>query len=132
MHVPRRLPHRQRLWAPIMLAAGLSACTRWQVQSVSPQQVLETRQPQKMRVTRTDSTEVVLEQPRIVSDTLYGISAGTPRAGNHPSGEGIALADVSQVAIRRTDPAATTAVVLGSAAVVGGVFLAIYISELEE
>jgi hypothetical protein len=115
-----------------MMAASISACTRWQVQSVSPQQVLETRQPQKIRVTRTDSTEVVLEQPRIVSDTLYGISAGTPQAVNHGSGEGIALADVSRVAIRRTDPVATTGLVLGSAAVAGGIFLAIFISNLEE
>jgi len=132
MQTPIKFPHPQQLRAPIMMAACLSACTHWQVQSVSPQQVLETRHPQKIRVTRADSTKVVLAEPRIVGDTLYGVGARSPRAAHQPPGEGIALADVSQVAIRRTDPAATTLLVLGSAAVVGGVALVVFVSSLPE
>jgi hypothetical protein len=72
----RTLPHRQRLrsamvWS-ILGTNCVGACTHWEVQSVSPQQVLETRHPEKIRVTRTDRTELVLSQPRIESDTLYG------------------------------------------------------------
>ena len=118
MQVPRRPRHPQRLRGPIMMATCLAACTHWQVQSVSPQQVIETGQPKKIRVTRTDRTEVVVDQPRIVSDTLYGSRAGSPRAADHTTDEGIALADVSRVAIRRTDAAATTLLVLGSTAVI--------------
>lgn len=132
MQVPRRPPHPQRLRGPIMMATCLAACTHWQVQSVSPQQVIETRQPKKFRVTRTDSTDVVLEQPRIVADTLYGVRAGSPRAADHATDEGIALADVSRVAIRRTDLAATTVLVLGSAAVIGGVVAAIIVSSIPD
>jgi hypothetical protein len=103
------------------MATCLAACAHWQVQSGSPQQVIETRQPKKIRVTRTDRTEVVVDQPRIVSDTLYGSRAGSPRAADPATDEGIALADVSRVAIRRTDVAATTLLVLGSTVVIGGV-----------
>jgi hypothetical protein len=124
------LPRRRRLRWSLMTATYVCACTHWQVQSVSPQQVLETRKPQKIRVTRTDRTEVVLSQPTIVSDTLYGISAGSPRGTNQPLGEGIALADVSRVAIRRVDPVRTTALVVGSAVVVAGAIVAIAVSSV--
>ena len=51
----------------LLLAVGwLSACTSWTIQSASPQQVLAEHQPEKVRVTRADSTTVVLNQPEIV------------------------------------------------------------------
>jgi hypothetical protein len=48
----------------VLALTGLSACTSWQVQSASPQQVLAERRPEQVRVTHTDSTTMVLNQPR--------------------------------------------------------------------
>jgi hypothetical protein len=103
----------------VLLTASLTACTKWQVQTLSPQQVLATRHPDKIRVTRADSTQVVLTKPQIVGDTLYGMAAGQ---------RGVALADVSRVSIRRGDPLATGSVIGGTAAVLTGVGLIIWAS----
>ena len=132
----RTLPHRQRLrsamvWS-ILGTNCVGACTHWEVQSVSPQQVLETRHPEKIRVTRTDRTELVLSQPRIESDTLYGVSGGSSRGGGQGTAEGIPLADVSRVAISRVDPAATAGLVVGSGAVVFGIIVVIALATIPE
>lgn len=118
MRAPGRLPHPRRLSASIMMAASLSACTHWQVQSVSPQQLLSERKPNRIRVTLTDREEVVLRQPQIVKDSLYGVrSSSTPQPGGRAR-EAVALADVDHVAIRKTDPLATTLLLVPAAAVV--------------
>ena len=57
----------------VVVFAYLSACTKWQVQQVSPQQLLIQGQPEKLRVSLVDNTEVVLERPEIRGDSLYGV-----------------------------------------------------------
>lgn len=59
----------------VLAAWSSSACTHWKVQSAFPEQVVSARRPQKVRVTRNDSSRIVLRRPEIVGDTLYG----TPR-----------------------------------------------------
>ena len=108
----------------LLLAVGwLSACTSWTIQSASPQQVLAEHQPEKVRVTRADSTTVVLNQPEIAGDTLYGMGQ-SQASGGHADRSGVALADVKSVAIRKGDATKTVLLGVGSAAVgVGTLYL---------
>jgi hypothetical protein len=62
-------PHAGR-FTRLALSGLLAGCTQWQVQSVPPQQLVATRHPGRIRVTRPDSTKVVLTDPVIVGDTL--------------------------------------------------------------
>jgi hypothetical protein len=108
----------------VLVFAYLSACTKWQVQEVSPQQVLTQHQPEKLRVSLVDNMEVVLGQPEIRGDSLYGVrdeSGLRPGAPRRPPSHGTAaalpLADVEKVAIRTLNPVTTGLVVgLGVAA----------------
>lgn len=54
-------------------------------------QVVAEKQPSRIRVTRLDSTHVVLSNPSVTGDTLVGERNGTRRA--------IPLSDVSSVAL---------------------------------
>ena len=114
----------RRLTCCLLLPAFLAGCSSWYVQEVSPQQLLTEEQPGKIRVTLTDGSQVVLQQPRVSGDTLMGRVAGK---GRTPSGEmfvseqmSIPLSDVADVAIQRTDAGKTTAFILGTVVVVGG------------
>ena len=49
----------------VLAAWSSSACTHWKVQSAFPEQVVS-RRPQKVRVTRNDSSRIVLRRPEIV------------------------------------------------------------------
>ena len=112
----------------VLLAASLTACTKWQVQAVSPQQLLAEHQPARVRVTRADRTAIVLRQPELVSDTLYGIARDS--AGPAGPRQGVPLSDIAQIAIRRRDPLATGLLALGSAALAAGVGVLIWASSL--
>jgi len=103
---------------PIFLA-GTAAFTKWQVQPASPQQLLSERLPEKIRVTRTDHTQVVLMRPGVVTDSVYGIldesrvrleQAGG-QVSRHGAREAIAFRDVGEIAIRKTDPVTTSLLV---------------------
>ena len=101
----------------VLLTASLTACTKWQVQAVSPQQLLAERQPARVRITRADHTAIILRHPELVGDTLYGIARDS--AGPAGPRQGVPLSDIAQVAIRRQDPLATGLLALGSAALAG-------------
>jgi hypothetical protein len=90
-----------------VLTTSLAACSSWQTHGVSPQQLLVTQHPGKIRVTRTDSSKVVLTDPEIVGDTLYGRDTGAGSSTSATGREGVALGDVGHVSLRRKDPFAT-------------------------
>jgi hypothetical protein len=111
----------------LLLAAwSSSGCAHWKVQSATPRQVVEgiasTRRPLDLRVTRDDGSRIVLRRPELVGDTLYGaprngrVSTGSPRPA-------VALADVSEVALRRLNVAGTTVLALGTLALAGVIAL---------
>jgi hypothetical protein len=100
----------------------LAGCTQWRVQSVPPQQLVAAQHPGRVRVTRPDGTQVVLSDPEIVDDTLYGIEAGKGRASAHR--EGIPLHDVAHVSVRKSDPFATGVLIgVPAAALVGAALI---------
>ena len=120
----------RRLTCYLLLPAFLAGCSSWYVQEVSPQQLITEEQPGKIRVTLTDGSQMVLEQPRVSGDTLMGKFA--PK-GFAPSAQvqlkrgeqvNIPLSDVTDVAIQKTDAGKTfVRVAVVGAAVVGLMYL---------
>ena len=73
-----------------------TGCQGWHTEPAAPAQVLAVRQPSTLRITRSDGSEVVLEQPALRGDTLVGMV----RYNSSHSETQIPLADVRTVAIR--------------------------------
>ena len=117
----------RRILSCLLLPAYLSSCTSWQVQGVSPQQVIEREQPSLIRVTRTDRSEVFLDDPQVSGDTVIGFRRDTTwdsiyEATDTSAVLEIPLADISQVAIRKTDVGKGVLAVLGVAALTAAVW----------
>jgi len=74
----------------LMLLAG---CGRWVPQPLVPQAVIEEDHPDRLRVTRIDSSRVELRQPRVESDSLKGMAGHETRS--------IPLAEVAYVSLHR-------------------------------
>ncbi len=122
----------RRILSCILLPVYLSSCTSWQVQSVSPEQVVEEEQPSQVRVTTTDQSEVVLEAPRVSGDNLLGLGdrhvswAGSAYAvSDTGSALKIPLADISHVAIKKTNT--TNSVLLGLGIAAGAFAVAVVV-----
>ena len=112
-----------RLCAVVQLAFFLPACSTWRTQPVAPQELLETQHPRSIRVTQTDGSQLILEEPEIQGDTLYG-RAWEPVGGRAAERTSMALAHVEQVSIRKTDGTKTGLLVLGGVAAAFGVYVA--------
>jgi hypothetical protein len=89
----------------ILLPAYLSACTGWQVQQVAPETLLSEEQPEQVQVRTTSHAEIVLDDPVVSGDTLYGTA---------PAGRmAIPMSGVESLAIKKTDAGKTVLLVLG-------------------
>ncbi len=109
---------------PAAALLSLSACMSWRSEPVSPAHLISTKKPPVVRVTRLGSSKVILEDPEVARDTLYGrprSSSGDKVAG--PAA--IALADIEKVEIYKSDPGKTLLLVGG----IGMVTLAIFCAE---
>src|SRR5439155_927075 len=82
---------RRRI-ACTLLLYYLAACMSWHVEEeVSPLQVISAQHPRTVRLTRTDGSRVVLDEPRIAAgDSVVGVHYGVPSS--------VAVSDVTQVA----------------------------------
>lgn len=58
--------------APLVLVALMTACQGWRVETVPPAEYVAQERPDRIQVTRTDRTKVVLYTPSIVGDSLRG------------------------------------------------------------
>jgi hypothetical protein len=101
--------HRPPLWT-ILAATMLAACTGCKVQSASPEQLIASQQPSAVRVQRQDGSRVVMKSPRIVSDSLLGLSEEMPTS--------IPLGVISKVEVRRLNVLSTLELVAGVVALV--------------
>ncbi len=113
-----RIRHRQlqRVIACILLPCYLLACSSWKTVEVSPVQVISEEQPSKVRLTLTDGSTVVLEQPVVSGDTLTGVGEGEQVT--------IPVSDVTHVAVRKTSAGKTIALgVLAGGVIVGALYL---------
>jgi len=121
----------RRILSCILLPAYLSSCTSWQVQSVSPEQVVWEEQPSQIRVTTTGHSDVILKAPRLSGDTLIGLG---PRNASWVGSEyavsdnglmlAIPLTHISHVSLKKPD---VVAPLIGLAAAFG--FLLLICSE---
>jgi hypothetical protein len=97
----------------IVATIAIPGCVAWHPASVGPVELLRTKAPEVIQVTRADSSKVALFQPRIVNDTLIG----------HPTEEAIQrlmipLSDVRGVATQYRHIGKT---LLAGLVVIGGV-----------
>ena len=93
----------------------LSSCTSWRLQPLLPRDLIAREQPPQLRVTRFHGARVVLLEPHIVGDTLFGYS--------HRALSGVGLGDVALVAVRKPDTGKTIAL-MGGVRFAAGVALA--------
>src|SRR5437879_12529414 len=94
--------------AVMLVSAQLSACTSWHVETVSPAEVVEDRQPAAIRVQHRDRRSAVLYLPVIRSATLLRRREWNAR----PCDRSNALAEVSEVTTSRRSAARTAGLVL--------------------
>ncbi len=62
-------------YRPVMLALlvlHLSACTSWQPTFLSPPQVIEEEEPDRVRITRSDGDRVIIRNPEVRADSIAG------------------------------------------------------------
>jgi hypothetical protein len=102
----RRL--RPILGISLVLSQFVVSCTSWQVKSVAPQALIETRQPKKVRVRTMAGIRVVMKNPHIQNDSMIGVVRGVVA--------GIPLARINQVAVRGFSPVKTLILILPPAA----------------
>ncbi len=96
--------------APVVALAG---CLSWHSEALSPAQLIATRKPPVVRITRTDSSKVVLRDPEVAGDTLFG----RPQSPSNDSlGErtGIPLAGIHSIATYQSDATRSIADDLGA------------------
>ena len=118
----RTLAHSQparRLCAHMLLSVFPSACSSWFVQPTTPRDLIATQHPHLVRITRTDHSHIVLNEPQIQGDTLYGLAEHGLRIGGGVERRsiGLPLLDVEEVAVRRIDGKKTALAGAGVAAV---------------
>jgi hypothetical protein len=101
----------RRLVACGLMVCYSTSCMSWQVQGLSPQQVVTGEQPESIRVTRPDSTQVVLTEPKVSGDSLTGLTEGRPMS--------VPLSDISGLAVLRQDSGKMFAIGLATGAVLG-------------
>jgi hypothetical protein len=104
----------RRSTACALLLCYLAACTSWHVEKeVSPLQLISTKHPRVVRLTRADGSRTVLDQPRIAAgDSLAGVHNGVLSS--------VAVSDVTEVATPKFSAGKTIGLFLGLAVVAVG------------
>jgi len=87
----------------------------WRVETLSPAELIASKEPTAIRVQYADNTSEVLYEPEVQGDTLVGRRDWN---GKQPD-QAVALTDVKRTATRRLNAGRTTALLLALGAVVG-------------
>jgi hypothetical protein len=101
----------------------LVACTSWKVQEVSPQHLLAEQDPEQVRVTKTDGMRITIWEPRVVADTLRGLTepdaAGeTGESTSQKVAVSVPLEEIEYMAVRKVNWENTLAVAVAAGVVV--------------
>ena len=94
-----------------VLTGALVGCTSWQAADVAPVQLAESHDGERIRVTRHDGSQIVVENARLTPAGVFGQWERTPVA--------IPLSEIQQLAVRREASARTIALIGGLVRVVG-------------
>ena len=62
----------RRVLVPLMAVTLPSACTQWKAQRMAPNQVVSEREPDEVRLTMVDDTEIRISEPQVVGDQIVG------------------------------------------------------------
>ena len=81
----------------LALTGVCAGCAEWAAQGFEPRVVVEREHPDRLRLVRTDSSRIELQQPRVMGDSLAGVAASRPVA--------VPLDSVAYVELRRGNPA---------------------------
>jgi hypothetical protein len=109
---------RLRTGVITLLAANSLACSSWQTVTPSPEAYLSAKSPEEIRVTRLDSSRVVVRAPKLQSDSIVGTTGGGLKADDPLRSVGVPLPDVAKIESRHTDTGMVLGV-LGIAMLVG-------------
>ena len=106
----------RRLCAAVLLVMTVSGagCQAWHIEGTSPDSLLATR-PGEVRVTYQDGSRVVLADPVLRGDSLFGLVTDT-REGEQRVG--MRIADIQQVETLRFSAGRTVGLFAGLAALV--------------
>jgi hypothetical protein len=102
----------------LILYLSCTACTSWRPDSLTPQAVVAGH-PMSLRVTRTDSSQVIINNPQLQGDTIAGV-------GQHKALVRVLLGSVLLTETRRGDAGKSVLAVLGVGAVLLAVAAALY------
>ncbi len=115
----RVLRSRRQAISALLGVLSLSACHSWQVGTPTPAQFVEREHPERVRVTRTDSSTVTLDSPAVRGDSLVGLLAGAPAGGDSARTTGLPLSNVESVAVKKASAGKTALLVTGIVILVG-------------
>ena len=82
--------------AVLALAGMTGACASWRAQGFEPRAVVEREHPDRLRLTRTDSSRTEIRAPRVEGDHLVGTASSGHLA--------VPLDSVAYVELRRANP----------------------------
>ena len=103
--------YRSRAVLLLFLVLYLTACYTWQgVATTSPVGVIEATQPERVRVTMPDGTQVELENPSVEGDELMGVHRMRDGDRLIRSTRSVPLVEIIQLEVRRYDLARSAGV----------------------
>ena len=106
--------HRPRAVLLLFLLLNLTACSSWQnIGPVSPGQFIELDQPDRVRVTMQDGSQLDIEKPFVSGDQLLGKDWRTwevNRLLGNADDVSVPLVDILQLEVRRYDLARSAGV----------------------
>ena len=111
----------RRTFSLAFLAGQLAGCVSWHTQH-GASDLLARKSPDRVRVTVAD-THLVVWQPRIAKDSLYGTLAPHVRASAQERPVGLSLREVQRIETRGFNSGRTIVLGLGSLAMATGVAL---------
>jgi hypothetical protein len=120
----RTLSRRTRGLLPGLALASLTACVEWRTEMPPAMGTrAASRLPSQVRIETQSGRSVVLRDPEIRGDSIFGLTDDTPQTAGTTE-IGFALADVRSFEARRPSPARS--LVFGMGLTVGAVFLVIF------
>ena len=84
-----------------LLVVAQPACGTWQAVGPTPQEYLAAHHPDAVRLTRLDSSQVVLRTPTVRADSLVGLIGGGMRQDDPERATGVPLGEIQLVEARR-------------------------------
>ena len=111
---------RYRPLALLLLTLHLTGCQTWRPTTASPRELIGERQPSSVRVTLASREVIILEEPRLASDSIEGVITDASVDADDGLEAAVAQRDVASMEVRQFSLGRTLALgVIGGAGVIG-------------